>query len=258
MNKIFLSILISISSFFNPLSSEVSSIIPGGENIGIEIKTHGVVVIGGYDVVSETIKYNPLKESDIQKGDLIYEVDGIEIKNIKDLLDVINSNYQKGYVNLSIQRNNEFINRQLKFVKTSSANTIKTGLLVKERILGIGTVTFYDPETKIYGALGHKLVDSDFSSIVDINSGSIFESEVTGINKSSIGNVGELIGKIDEDEVLGNVFSNTDYGIFGYYNQCPDKDALEVATHKDVHLGEAYIYTTINDDEVEKYKIEIN
>ena len=257
MNKIFLSILISISSFFYPPSSEVSSIIPGGENIGIEIKSKGVVVIGGYDVVSETEKYNPIKESDIQKGDLIYEVDGVNVENIQDLLDVINSNYKKGYVNLSILRNNKYINRQLKFVKSSSANTIKTGLLVKERILGLGTVTFYDPETKIYGALGHKLVDSDFSSIVDINSGSIFESDVTGIKKSSMGNVGQIIADIDENEKIGNVFLNTDYGIFGYYDICPDKDALQVATHQDVHLGEAYIYTTLNDDDVEKYKIEI-
>ena len=67
MNKIFLSILISISSFFNPPSSEVSSIIPGGENIGIEIKSKGVVVIGGYDVVSENSKYNPLKNQIFKK-----------------------------------------------------------------------------------------------------------------------------------------------------------------------------------------------
>ena len=257
MNKIFLSILISLSSFFNPPSQEVSSIIPGGENIGIEIKSKGVVVIGGYDVVSESTSYNPIKESDIQKGDLIYQVDGIDIDSIEDLLDVVNSNYQKGYVNLSILRNNNYINRELKFIKTSSANTIKTGLLVKERILGIGTVTFYDPETKIYGALGHKLVDSDFSSIVDINSGTIFDSEVTGIKKSSIGNVGQLMGKIDENDVLGTVFSNTDYGIFGYYDESPDKDAMQVANHKDVQLGEAYIYTTLDGDEVEKFTIEI-
>ena len=94
MNKIFLSILISLSSFFNPPSQEVSSIITGGENIGIEIKSNGVVVIGGYDVVSESTSYNPIKESDIQKGDLIYQVDGIDIDSIEDLLDVVNSNYQ--------------------------------------------------------------------------------------------------------------------------------------------------------------------
>lgn len=255
-------LLFFILSLFNTLPFtnnvlDVTSLIPGGENIGIEVKPHGVVVIGGYDVTNEKETYNPIKDSDIKKGDLIYQVDNVNIENIKEMLDQIQIHLNEDQVAVSIYRNDNAIKRTLKFLKTSSANTVKTGLLVKERILGIGTMTFYDPETKIYGALGHKLVDSDFSNITDINSGTIFNSKVTGINKSTNGNVGELLASIYEDDILGNVFANTDYGLFGQYDTCPDKQALEVASHDEIKLGEASIYTTLNDNKVKEYKIEI-
>ena len=258
MKLFFLSLLMTFSSMFSNITClESSYLIPGGENIGIEIKSHGVVVIGGYDVITNNDKYNPSKDSDIVKGDLIYQVNGKDINNIEELLDEIKENMNEDKVTLSILRNNKEIKRDLRFVNTSKANTFKTGLLVKDRILGIGTVTFYDPESKIYGALGHKLMDNDFSMIADINSGNIFKSKVTGVNKSSVGNVGELLASINQNEILGNVYANTDYGIFGYYETCPDKDALIVASQKEASLGKAYIYTTLDNNEVEKYEINI-
>lgn len=258
MKLLLLSLLLSLSSVFSFNNSlESSYLIPGGENIGVEIKPNGVVVIGGYDVVNKDISYNPSKDSDIVKGDLIYQVENEDINNITEMLDCIKKHINEDSVTLSIIRNNKEIKRELRFINTSSAKTFKTGLLVKERILGIGTVTFYDPESKIYGALGHKLMDNDFSKIADINSGTIFSSKVTGINESSNGNVGELLASINENSVLGNVFANTDYGIFGYYEQCPDKDALLIANQKEVDLGKAFIYTTLDDNIVKQYEINI-
>ena len=257
MKSLLLSALISFSSIFPYITQEVSSIIPGGESIGVEIKPHGVVVIGGYDVVVGNVKYNPLKDSDIKKGDLIYQVNNKDIEDIEDLLEEVKENIDDDSMKLSIIRNDKKISRDIKFIKASNANTMKTGLLVKERILGIGTVTFYDPTTNVYGALGHKLIDQDFSSVTDINSGTIYTSLVNGVNKSSNGNVGEILASIYEDEALGTVFANTDYGVFGYYNKSPDKDALEVASHDEIKLGKAQIYTTLLDDDVKSYEIEI-
>ena len=256
MKGIILGTLMAFSNLFS-FTYQPTAIIPGGENIGVEIKPHGVVVVGGYDIVTDNVKYNPLEDSDIKKGDLIYKVNGEDINDIEDLLDKVKEYIDDDSVTLSIVRNNKDIKREIKFVKTSNANTMKTGLLVKERILGIGTVTFYDTETKIYGALGHKLMDQDFSSVTDINSGTIYTSKVTGINKSSKGNVGEILANIYEDDSLGNVFANTDYGIFGYYEDSPDKNALEVASHNEIKLGNAQIYTTLDDNIVKSYDIEI-
>lgn len=251
-------ILFSLISIFSGLlQNPMASLIPGGENIGIEIKPNGVLVIGGYDVNTSNESYNPLKDSDIKKGDLIIKVNDEDVNSVKQMLSILRKHYNKDSIILTILRNNKEIVREIRFIKTSEANTIKTGLLVKERILGVGTVTFYDPTTKVYGALGHKLMDNDFSNITDINTGTIFESDVTSIHKSSNGNVGEIIANIYQDEVIGSVFSNTDYGIFGYYDVCPDKDALVIAKQGEVKLGEAYIYTTLKDNEVNKYLIEI-
>ncbi|MCI5745521.1 MAG: SpoIVB peptidase [Erysipelotrichaceae bacterium] len=257
MKALIISIILSLMNSFTDISKQVISLIPGGENIGVEIRANGVVVIGGYDVYNESIKYNPCKDSDIKKGDLIYQVNNEDINNIQELLNIIERYQNDRKVTLSILRNNNPIKKELKLIKMQNVPTFKTGLLVKERLLGIGTITFYDPESKIYGALGHKLVDNDFSSIADINSGTIFESKVTSIHKSSIGNVGELIASIDEDNVLGDVFANTEYGIFGYYDYSPDKDALEIARHDEVKLGKATIFTTLHDNIVEQYDIEI-
>ncbi|MDY2888287.1 MAG: SpoIVB peptidase [Candidatus Caccosoma sp.] len=257
MKKIIFTLILLLLPNNVILHEDVANIIPGGENIGIEIKPKGVVVIGSYDVTLKNIKYNPAKDSDIIKGDLIYMVNKDLVDDVSSMLDAIKKYINDDYVNLKILRNNQEITRKLNLIRTSSANTIKTGLLVKERILGIGTVTFYDSESKIYGALGHKLIDNDFSSITDVNSGTIFASNVTGINKSYFGNVGELISTINENEKLGNVFLNTDYGVFGHYNECPDKDALETLKRDEVKLGNAYIYTTLDGSKAKQYSIEI-
>lgn len=253
MKAILFSLFVSISSMFNPYTS----LIPGGENIGIEIKPDGVVVIGSYDVNNGKESYNPIKDSNIKKGDLIYKINNIKIDSVDDMLKVIEKHISESKVDISLLRKNRNINTTLRFIKVSDANTIKTGLLVKERILGVGTVTFYDPDSKIYGALGHKLIDSDFSNITDINSGSIYNSDVYGINKSKNGNIGELLSNIIYDENIGDIFKNSDYGLFGYYNTCPDKKALEIASHDEINLGKAYIYTTLDDNNVKPYTIEI-
>lgn len=257
MKKIYFIVLFVLSFFLSSSSLllQAYEVIPGGENVGIEVKANGVLVIGGYDVVTANGKYNPTSDSDIKKGDLIYQANDTAIHSIADFLKVI-ADEKDDEVSLKIKRKEQSIDRTLKLITVSDAHTMKTGLLVKERILGIGTITFYDPNTKVYGALGHKLVDHDFSMIADINSGSIFESTVTGVKKSYTGNVGEILASINQNEILGDIYCNTEYGIFGTYERCPDKDAIEVANHDEIQLGKAYIYTNI-DSSVRKYEIEI-
>lgn len=256
LKKVILCLLLTLVNSFSNVK-ETTSLIPGGENIAIEIKPKGVVVIGGYDINIDKYKYNPTIDSDIKKGDLIYQVEDDAIDNINDMLSMLKKYNSKDSVCLTILRNNKDIKRNLKLVKTSKANTIKTGLLVKERILGIGTMTFYDPETKIYGALGHKLIDNDFTNIADINTGTLLASKVNGINKSTVGNVGEILASVYENQELGTVFANTDYGIFGYYDTCPDKEALIMASHEQIKLGNANILTTLDDSGIKSYTIEI-
>lgn len=255
MKKILIFLLLLLSPIsITPLKAY--EVIPGGENIGVEINANGVLVIGSYDVVVKNITYNPSKDSDILKNDLIVKANNDKISSIKDLLNSLKK-ITTNSVDLQIKRNDKVLSRNLKLIETSKAKTFKTGLLVKECILGIGTMTFYDANTKIFGALGHKLIDNDFATIADVNSGTIYNSTVVGINKSKNNNVGEILANIKLEEALGKVEMNTDYGIYGHYNTCPDKDALIVAKKEEVTLGKAYIYTELKENDIQKYEIEI-
>lgn len=233
--------------------------IPGGENIAIEIKADGLLVTGTYDIQTSDGKvYNPSKDNDIQRGDLIYEVNHQKVESMADLPKVFEDVEKMQYsLPMKYYRDHISYTKTLQLIKTSANGSWKTGLLVKERILGIGTVTIYDPETNTYAALGHQFSDGDFSDILDLTSGNIYESEIIGIKKSTNGTPGEKIAEIDESEPIGDIDKNNQYGIYGQVDKIPKKEGLEVAKIEEVKLGDAEIWTVMNGSQVEKYKIKI-
>ena len=134
----------------------------------------------------------------------------------------------------------------------------KTGLYVKDSINGVGTLTFIDPNTKLYGALGHEIIEKTTGQKLEIKDGKIYNSTVTSITRSSDGNPGEKNAKYDTTEIYGNVTENTSSGIFGEYSDAiPDKKLYKVASSSDIKLGEAKILTVINEEEVEEFTINI-
>lgn len=128
-------------------------IIPGGENIGIEINSEGVLVVGFYKVNGSYNKGNP----NINIGDYIIKVNDQEINSINELVSVIDKEVKDEKVSLTIKRDNQIMD--IDFEVKMSDGIYKTGLYVKDRISGIGTVTYIDPESKVYGALGHEIVN---------------------------------------------------------------------------------------------------
>ena len=254
---LFLSILASLC-----LGNEVSralakDLVPGGENVGIEIRPDGLIILGTYDVKSGYTIYNPSRDSDIKRGDLLYEMEGNAISSLEDF-----STYFKQYVEekeevrIRLKRNENSIQRKLRIIKED--HHYRTGLYIKERIIGIGTVSFYDPESHIYGALGHAIIDSDSGTMVEVKSGAIYASSVKGINKSTNGNPGEKVATFSNHETLGNVLENTSIGIYGTYEELPkNKKAVPLGNHDEVKLGAAEIYTVIEGNKVMHYDIEI-
>jgi stage IV sporulation protein B len=249
-------IVIALFVVLTPLVIAARDIVPGGQNIGMEIRTNGLIISGTYDVKVDGSTYNPATDSDINKGDLLVKAEGKDIRSVNDLVEVL-KNTTKNSVSLELNRNDKVITRNLKIIRSSPSGW-KTGLFIKERILGVGTITFYDPSTNTYGALGHEVVDSSSSRIVEVSSGTIFESKVVGIKKSENGKPGEKIAELDESKKLGNIVINNRFGIYGTYKTLP-KDAITLPSGKqeDVKLGEAEIWTVISGNAVEKYAIEI-
>ena len=226
-------------------------IIASGENIGIKLMSDGIIIVGTYDVGGN----NPATEAGLKVGDIIEKVDNTEVNSIDEMIAKINDS-RSNDVSITYKRNNEIKDTTLNLDKTSG--NVKTGIYVKDSITGIGTLTYIDPKTKIFGALGHEIADSSTKKILDINGGTIFPSTVTGIVKSGDGNPGEKNATFDLSKTDGNVLENTNKGIFGEYISDIDESKLyKVADYKDVNLGKAKIKTVLAGNEVGEYDINI-
>ena len=136
--------------------------------------------------------------------------------------------------------------------------TYKTGLYVKDNITGIGTLSYIDPSSNVYGALGHEIQESSSKSHVDIKDGSIFRNYITGIERSIDGEPGSKTAKFYNNNVYGNIQKNTKYGIYGNYNKNYNKDnAIGIKKLSEIQLGKAYIRTVTKGEEIKDYEVEI-
>ncbi len=227
-------------------------LIPGGENIGIELKSSGILVVGTYDIGN----VNPAKEAGLLVGDKITKINNTEIIDIDDMLKKIESANNKENILITYQRANKEYITTLNLVKAD--NTYKTGLYVKDSITGVGTLTYIDPSTKLFGALGHEIIEKASGQKLEITDGKIFASNVTGVTRSSIGKPGEKNAKYDSSNIFGNILENTTSGIFGKYTaNLPGKKKYKVAQKEDINLGKASIFTVISDNKVEEFTINI-
>ena len=227
-------------------------IIPGGETLGIEINSNGIMVIGFYQINGKFNKGNPV----IKSGDYITKVNGTEVTTVNELTAVIEDNVDDGFVEVTYNRNGKEKTSKLELIKDD--DVYKTGLYVKDSITGIGTLSYIDPETKIFGALGHEIVESNTNTVVEIKSGIIFRNYITGIDKSSNGIPGNKNAKFYYDTTYGKILKNTNVGIYGIYeNDLPNKELYEVATPDEVKIGKATIYTVLEGEKIKDYSIEI-
>lgn len=245
--NLFLSLLLFIP--FN-LYAYSDYIIASGENIGIRLFSKGVLIVGTYEVDGQ----NPANNAGLKVGDIILSIDGKEISNIEEMVQTIDSS--NGKVDISYKRGNDTRKTTLKLVTVG--DSVKTGLYVKDSITGVGTLTYIDPKTKIFGALGHEISDTATKQILEINGGTIFPSIVTGINKSRDGTPGEKNATFDSTTTDGKVKENTNKGIFGKYTSNFDNNNLyKVASINDIKLGKAQIKTVLDGNEVDVYDINI-
>lgn len=229
-----------------------SHVILGGQTVGIDVETTGVLVVGFYKVNGAHIQSYP----SIIEGDYILSINKEIVTDTNSLTDLINKYSSNGSVELLIKRGTNEFTSKLNLV--TDGNSTKTGLYVKDSITGIGTLTFIDPENMIYGALGHEIIESNTNQIVDIYSGTIFENSITSINKSTTGTAGSKNAKFYYDNKFGTIIDNTIEGIYGEYNAPINEfDLIEVASSSEVKIGPAVIYTVTKDNIVETYDINI-
>lgn len=250
-NKIIL--LLLLFSIPNTILAYSDYILAGGENIGILLHSDGIIIVGTYDINGK----NPASEAGLLNGDKIIKINETEVSSIEEMVKKIENLPTKDNIEITFIRGNKEFSTKLSLKKDSN-NTYKTGLYVKDSISGVGTLTFIDPETKLFGALGHEIIEKNTGQKLEIKDGAIYSSKVTGVTKSTIGSPGEKNAKYDSNEIFGNVFENTKTGIFGtYLKELPNKKLYKVSKPEEIDLKEASILTVINDEKIEEYKINI-
>lgn len=217
-----------------------NKLIASGRNIGIEVNGEGVLVVGFYK--------NEPKASGMEIGDIIKKTNDNSVLNAND----IEKNIKEGNNNFEIERDGKKFNINVDLNKEN--NIVKTGIYVKDKVTGIGTLTFIDPETRKFGALGHEIDDSITKRLFEIRGGTIFKSSIVGINKSERGEAGSKRAVYDKSDINGTILKNDKNGIFGTYDKAfNESDAIEVASPK---TGHAIIRTEV-DNNVKDYSVNI-
>ena len=234
-----------------------TKVVPLGKAIGMRLYTEGVLVVG----MSEIEGKKPYENSGIETGDKIVEINNVEIKSTDELIQCVNSANGSSVEIKYINNKNEEEVANITPAKTAE-NEYKLGLWVRDAAAGVGTVTFYEPSSGEFGALGHGINDVDTYELIDIANGEIVTTNIIDIVKGEKGSPGEIRGIIEGERTIGNVSKNTSFGVYGNMLNTTSlninkENELEVANRSEIKLGKAEIMCELENGKVEKYEIEI-
>lgn len=239
-------------------------VIPGGQTIGVNLKSAGILVVGHHQVnVSGNRKVSPGEEARLQVGDMIISMNGIPIHEVEKVAAFTETAGKAGKpLDLIVMRRGEKLAVKLMPAYDILDRSYRLGLYIRDSAKGVGTLTFYAPSRSTYGALGHVITDMDTQMPIAVGGGEIVHSNVTSIAKSQNGDPGEKIAHFfREGKTLGNIEKNTSFGIFGKMTTLPDhgvaEKAIPIALANEVKTGPAQIYTVVSGQKVEKFDIEI-
>lgn len=239
-------------------------VMPGGQSIGVLLHSEGVMVVGEAAVKTETGKINPAREAGISVGDLILRVNNIKLTGEHQLQQVIDKCGRQGKkVNLLVKHGNEIKELSVKPGLCRETGRYRIGLFVKDSTAGVGTLTFYEPETKMYGALGHMISNYGNDGRISTYNGKIVEASVKGLHPGRKGEPGEKMGMFKgESDIIGTIEKNTRYGIFGklekavitnpYYSK-----PVSVALSYQIKQGPAEILTVLDENKIERFTVQI-
>lgn len=237
-------------------------VVPIGKVIGLKMYTNGVLVVGMTEVEDKNnYKTKPYENSNIKPGDTILEINKKIVEDIDNLKEVVNNSAGKE-LEITLLRNGKILNTNIVPAQTEESK-YQLGLWVKDAATGVGTITFYEPESKSFGILGHGITDSDTNNLINIDSGELVTAKVISLKRGEINIPGEIKGTIINSQTIGEITKNTQFGVFGKLNNLTSLNidtskSINVASRDEIKEGEAKILCSINSSNVSKeYKIEI-
>ena len=238
-------------------------LVPGGHSIGVLLKTEGVMVIGFSPILNQQNEPSfPARDADIRVGDVLIGINGIKVTSDDQVRKIIKeASITDQGITIKIKREGHLLERVVYPRYCQDTKSYRIGLFVRDNAGGVGTLTFYDPLSKKYGALGHVITDSETNQKLKIKQGKIFSASIENIQKGRIGNPGEKIGVFLENTEFGNIEKNEMCGIYGTMQ----KDLLNSLYHSplpvvfsnQIRSGKAQILTVVHGQEIKKYDIVI-
>ncbi len=224
-------------------SKNALKLVPGGEIFGVKIKQKEVTVTDSKGVPA------------LKCGDVILSINGERVSSVSDVKRILGKCGGESVTVRALHGGSEI---GIEIRPSLVDGEYKLGLSLRDGAAGIGTVTFIDPESGLFGGLGHGICDSDTGKVVSMDSGVATGAILGGVHKGECGKPGELTG-ILTDEVKGTLTVNSECGVFGILDNCGNsgRTAIPVGTRSDVTSGEATIISTIKNGKTAEYKIEI-
>ena len=228
-----------------------------GNSVGISIQSDGVIVVGTANIEAGGKTISPSGDAGITVGDIITRIGNSNITNRLDLEKAIEK--MDGMPTpVHLLRGGRKLQMMVTPYKTAEG-TYELGLRLRDGMSGVGTLTFYDPQTGLFGALGHSINDVETGCVVPLKEGCIMRATITEVIPGQSGTPGQLIGSFNRSDNFGSLTKNTSCGIFGIIKETDmtSAEALPVAAGKEIKTGGAVILSNVQGDAVEEYNIEI-
>ncbi len=233
-------------------------LIPGGMALGVAMRTEGVLVVG----ISEAAEgVSPARDAGLRAGDVIHMVDGQRVTTAEELTGLLQSS-RSDTVMIAYDRSGESRTALLTPYRDEAAGTVRLGAWVRDSTAGVGTLSFFDPDTGRYAALGHAITDGDTGAVLSVSEGQVLKADIVAVHKGAPGAPGELKGSfLREGEVLGNIRRNSILGIYGTMDSPAANplypEGLPIGLRSGVHTGAATILSSVDGNGVQAYAVEI-
>lgn len=238
-----------------------TKVIPVGSIAGVKLYTSGVLVVGMSEIEGmDQKKYKPYENTGIKEGDTITQINDTPISSTEELMETVNQAQGKA-VKVQYVQSEQTKECSIEPVQTTS-NQYKLGLWVRDSAAGVGTVSFYEPATKTFGALGHGITDIDTEELINIASGEFVTTRILNITKGESGLPGKIQGTVENQQNIGRIYKNSKFGIYGTVDNLASlkidtSKEMEVALRDEIQLGKAKILCSLDNQKVEDYEIEI-
>lgn len=234
-------------------SIEAPMLIPSGEAFGLKMLTEGVIVSDFGIVKSSNGGFSPAQRAGVKTGDIIIRANGQKILSSDDLTTAIALSPES--VELELERNGEKTTVEVRAEKSLDDGSYKLGLWTRDSCAGIGTLTFIDAQSGSFAGLGHGVCDSVTGQLLPLSSGSIVPVVINDVRKSADGVPGELCGSFISGKSSGTIISNNKCGIYGFFSDCKNADAIPMGFRQEITVGEAKILCTTDGDGAKEYDI---